>query len=78
MSRTTRISSLPVAVVAAGLESSLWCQRLALSYLLQIIREAVRHVSPGFMTANPTIPWNAIVGMRHKVVHDYMDVDEGI
>ncbi len=23
-------------------------------------------------------PWAAIVGMRHKVVHDYMDVDVDI
>lgn len=24
------------------------------------------------------IPWKAIVGMRTKVVHDYLDVDEDI
>lgn len=24
------------------------------------------------------IPWKAIVGMRHKVVHDYMNVDEDV
>lgn len=23
-------------------------------------------------------PWSAIIGMRHKVVHDYLEVDEDI
>lgn len=26
----------------------------------------------------PEIPWKAIVGMRHKVVHDYFGVDEDV
>lgn len=25
-----------------------------------------------------TIPWADIIGMRHKVVHDYLGVDEDI
>jgi uncharacterized protein with HEPN domain len=52
--------------------------RLALAYLLQIVGEAGRQVSPGFRASHPTIPWNAIIGMRHKVVHDYMNVDEDV
>jgi len=52
--------------------------RLALTYLLQIIGEAARRVSPEFRQAHAHIPWKAIVGMRHKVVHDYMNVDEDI
>ena len=50
--------------------------RLALAYLLQIIGEAARSVSVSFQHANPKIPWKAIIGMRHRVVHDYMNVDE--
>ena len=34
--------------------------------------------SPDFRKVHPEIPWRAIVGMRHKVVHDYMDVDEDV
>ena len=30
------------------------------------------------MTRSTSIPWGGIVGMRHKVVHDYMDVDEDV
>ena len=28
--------------------------------------------------AHPEIPWADIIGMRHKVVHDYLGVDEDI
>ena len=52
--------------------------QLALAHLIQIIGEAARRVSPEFRDAHPQIPWRAIVGMRHKIVHDYMDVDEDI
>jgi len=49
--------------------------RMALTHLIQVIGEAARRVSPEFRAAHPEIPWKAIVGMRHKVVHDYMNVD---
>ena len=52
--------------------------RIALAHLIQVIGEAARHVSPAFRNAHPEVPWQAIVGMRHKVVHDYMNVDESV
>ena len=52
--------------------------RLALTYLVQVVGEAARRVSPKFSESHPEIPWKAIVGMRHKVVHDYMGVDEDV
>jgi uncharacterized protein with HEPN domain len=52
--------------------------RLALTHLVQIIGEAARRVSPDFQDANPKIPWDDIIGMRHKVVHDYMGTDYDI
>ncbi len=52
--------------------------RITLTHLLQIIGEAARRVSPAFREAHPDIPWQDIVGMRHKVVHDYLDVDEEV
>ena len=48
---------------------------LALIHLLQVIGEAARRVSQEFTDLHPEIPWRAIVGMRHKVVHDYVSVD---
>jgi uncharacterized protein with HEPN domain len=52
--------------------------RLALTHLVQVIGEAGRRVSPDFSGQHPEIPWQEIVGMRHKVVHDYLGVDEDI
>jgi uncharacterized protein with HEPN domain len=52
--------------------------RLALAHLAQVIGEAARRDSPSFAEAHPQIPGKAIVGMRHKVVHDYMAVDEDV
>ncbi len=52
--------------------------RLALVHLVQIIGEAARHVSDTTRKALPDIPWREITGMRHKIVHDYMDTDEDL
>jgi uncharacterized protein with HEPN domain len=52
--------------------------RLALTHLVQVIGEAARHVSHEFVAAHPQIEWTEIIGMRHKVVHDYLGVDEDI
>lgn len=52
--------------------------RLSLTHLLQVIGEAARLVSQDFRTSHPRIPWKAIVGMRSKVVHDYLNVDEDV
>jgi uncharacterized protein with HEPN domain len=52
--------------------------RLALIHLIQIIGEAARQVSPEFCANHPDIRWADIIGMRHKVVHDYLGVDDDI
>ena len=52
--------------------------RLAVTHLLQIVGEAARRVSDAGRAACPAIPWPAVVGMRHKVVHDYLGVDEDV
>jgi uncharacterized protein with HEPN domain len=51
---------------------------LALTHLLQIIGAAARRVSPGFRSLYPGVPWAEIVGMRHRVVHDYLNIDQDI
>jgi uncharacterized protein with HEPN domain len=35
-------------------------------------------VSRDFTVTHPEVPWENIIGMRHKVVHDYLGVDEDI
>jgi uncharacterized protein with HEPN domain len=52
--------------------------QMALAHLVQIIGEAASHVSSEFQQAHPEVPWRAIVGMRHKIVHDYLHVDYDI
>ncbi len=49
--------------------------RLALTHLIQMIGEAARRVSPATCASHPQIPWTEIIGMRHKIVHDYFGID---
>jgi uncharacterized protein with HEPN domain len=43
------------------------------SVILQIsnIGEAANHVSKSFQQLHPEIPWNNIIGMRHRMIHGY-------
>ena len=41
---------------------------------IEIIGEVAGKVSPGFRQAHPEIPWSDIIGMRHRVIHNYNDV----
>ncbi len=52
--------------------------QFALVHLIQTIGEAARHVSVEGRAAQPEIPWHRIIGMRHRIVHDYFDVDTDI
>jgi uncharacterized protein with HEPN domain len=49
--------------------------RVALAHRIQTLGEAARRVSPEFQEAHPQVPWKKIIGMRHKVVHDYLFVN---
>jgi uncharacterized protein with HEPN domain len=48
--------------------------KYALAHRVQIIGEAARRVSPSTQQA-VQLPWAAMIGMRHKIVHDYMGID---
>ena len=52
--------------------------RLALIHLIQTIGEAARQVSREFCNDHPNVRRADIIGMRHKVVHDYLGVDDDI
>jgi len=47
----------------------------ALVRAIEIIGEAARHVSAATKASIDTVPWEAIVGMRHRVVHAYVHID---
>lgn len=48
----------------------------AYRYWLQVIGEAARQVQPAFQTEHPQIPWRPIIGMRNRIVHDYLGIDD--
>jgi uncharacterized protein with HEPN domain len=48
--------------------------QLAITHLIQIVGEAASRASESLRLAYPTVPWSRIVGMRHRLVHDYLRV----
>jgi len=42
---------------------------------LEIIGEAASHVSEPMRRAHPEIPWAEMIGMRHRLIHEYFRVD---
>lgn len=42
---------------------------------IEIIGEAVRHVSSEVRNDHPEVPWEDIAGMRDKLIHGYFGVD---
>jgi len=41
---------------------------------IQIIGEAARKISQEFKEEHPEIPWFEIIGMRHRLIHEYFRV----
>lgn len=42
---------------------------------IEVVGEAANHVSDDGRSLLPSLPWPAIIGMRHRIVHAYFDVD---
>ena len=42
---------------------------------LEILGEAAGRVSRETCAAHPEVPWPKITGLRHRLIHDYFDVD---
>lgn len=42
---------------------------------IEIIGEAVRHISKDVRKTYPEIPWQDVAGMRDKLIHGYFGVD---
>jgi len=52
--------------------------QIVLAHRIQIIGEAASRVSTSAKEGHPEVPWRRIVGMRHRIVHDYMNIDADI
>jgi uncharacterized protein with HEPN domain len=50
----------------------------ALMQAVQIVGEAANNISQETRAQCPQIPWPVIIGMRHRLVHAYTDVDHDI
>lgn len=44
-------------------------------HALQVVGEAASKVSVDFQQAHPEIEWAKIIGLRHRLVHDYGRID---
>jgi uncharacterized protein with HEPN domain len=44
---------------------------------ISIIGEAARNISESFREIHHTIPWHEMIGMRHRLIHDYTRIDLG-
>lgn len=49
--------------------------QLALVRLIEIIGEAAARISQDFRDKHSSIAWQAIKGMRNRLVHAYFDID---
>ncbi len=50
----------------------------AVARCFEIIGEAARQLSSECKTRHNLIPWPLIIGMRHRIVHEYSKVDYGL
>ena len=49
--------------------------QLAVIKALEIVGEAAANLSEKIRAAHPDIPWREVIGMRHRLVHAYFEVD---
>jgi uncharacterized protein with HEPN domain len=42
---------------------------------LQVLGEAIKHLSATVKQSHPDIPWKSIAGMRDKLIHDYFGIN---
>ena len=64
---------------ASGLdEAAFLASRLhqdAIIRMIGIVGETAWRITPAFKVSHPYIPWRAMAGMRHRIVHEYAEVD---
>ena len=66
-----------VAFLAGIDEAAFIASRLhqsAVIRALEVMGEAAGQVSAGLRAGHPEIPWSAVIGMRHRLIHGYADV----
>lgn len=72
-----RASSYVAGMDLAAFEHDLRTQD-AVIRSIEIVGEAAnktRTADPDFAARHPQVPWDAMYGMRNRIVHDYFEVD---
>jgi uncharacterized protein with HEPN domain len=49
--------------------------QIVLTHLVQVIGEAASRLSTELNDRYSAVPWRQVIGMRHRVVHDYFEID---
>lgn len=52
--------------------------RFAILHAIQIVGEAAANLDAETRTRHPDLPWAQVIGMRHRLVHAYADIDQSI
>ncbi|MBZ0204901.1 MAG: DUF86 domain-containing protein [Flavobacteriales bacterium] len=52
--------------------------RYAVVKLIEVIGEASNLLTKELRQAHPEVPWNLVIGMRNRLVHDYFRIDTAI
>ncbi len=52
--------------------------RSAVERQIEIIGEAARGISDTLKTAHPQIPWRPIMAQRHRLAHEYGEIDDSL
>ncbi len=52
--------------------------RYAVVKLIEVIGEAANLLTKELRQAHPEVPWNLVIGMRNRLVHDYFRVDTAV
>jgi uncharacterized protein with HEPN domain len=52
--------------------------RSAVERQVEIVGEAARGISESFKAAHPEIPWRQIIAQRHRLSHEYGEIDDAI
>jgi uncharacterized protein with HEPN domain len=50
----------------------------ALVHAVTVIGEAASKIAPESRATLPSVPWNAIISMRNRLIHAYSDIDHDI
>lgn len=50
-------------------------KEMAMAYAIAIIGEAANRISPELQQTHPDVPWKSIIGMRHRIIHGYANLD---